>query len=127
MGSQLTLSAQELQRARILTGQGFETREVLDQRQSQFNVATANDHSTEAEIAAATAGVESATHNADLIQVNIADNTLVAPKDGPIEYRLTNVGEVLPAGGKVFTMLDATYVYMYFSADADRRPGQDRR
>jgi HlyD family secretion protein len=112
MGSQLKLAVQQLDRARILAGQGFETRVVLDQRQSDFNVATANYHSTEAKIAAATAGVESATHNADLIQVNIADNTLVAPKDGPIEYRLANVGEVLAAGGKVFTMLDATYVYM---------------
>ncbi len=44
--------------------------------------------------------------------MNIADDTLVAPKDGPIQYRLANLGEVLPAGGKVFTMLDATYVYM---------------
>src|SRR5271166_643257 len=29
-----------------------------------------------------------------------------------IQYRITNVGEVLPAGGKVFTMLDISYVYM---------------
>ncbi len=112
MGSQLKLTAQELQRARTLVGQGYETLEVLDQRQSQFNVAVAAYHDTEAKIAAATAGVGAATHNADLIRVNIADDTLVAPKDGPIEYRLTNVGEVLPAGGKVFTMLDVTYVYM---------------
>jgi HlyD family secretion protein len=46
------------------------------------------------------------------LPVNIEDNTLVAPKAGPIEYRVANVGEVLPAGGKVFTMLDASYVYM---------------
>jgi len=112
MGSQLKLTTQELQRARTLVGQGYETREVVDQRQSQFNVAVGAYHQTEAKIAAATAGVEAAVHNADMIQVNIADDTLVAPKDGPIEYRLTNVGEVLPAGGKVFTMLDVTYVYM---------------
>src|SRR5262249_38452927 len=36
----------------------------------------------------------------------------VAPKAGRIQYRLTNIGEVLPAGGKVFTMLDLSYVYM---------------
>ncbi len=60
MGSQLKLTAQELQRARTLVGQGYETREVLDQRQSQFNVATAAYHNTEAKIAAATAGVASA-------------------------------------------------------------------
>ena len=44
--------------------------------------------------------------------MNIADNTLVAPRDGRIQYRLANIGEVLPAGGKVFTMLDIDYVYM---------------
>ena len=48
----------------------------------------------------------------ELFRVNIADNTLVAPRDGRIQYRITNVGEVLPAGGKVFTMLDVGYVYM---------------
>src|ERR1700756_3034012 len=42
----------------------------------------------------------------------IALTTLVAPRNGPIEYRVANVGEVLPVGGKVFTMLDASYVYM---------------
>ena len=112
MGSQLKLTTQERQRARTLVGQGYETREVLDQRQSQFNVAIGAYYQTEAKIAAATAGVEAAVHNADMIQVNITDDTLIAPKDGPIEYRLTNVGEVLAAGGKVFTMLDVTYVYM---------------
>ena len=112
MGSQLKLTVQELQRARALAEQGYGTRETLDQRQSQFNVAVAAYHETEAKIAAAIAGVEAATHNATLIQVNIADNILVAPKDGPIEYRLSNVGEVLAAGGKVFTMLDIGYVYM---------------
>jgi HlyD family secretion protein len=45
-------------------------------------------------------------------RVQIKDNTLIAPKAGRIQYRLTNIGEVLPAGGKVFTMLDLSYVYM---------------
>ena len=53
-----------------------------------------------------------ATHDVELYKVNIADNSLVAPKDGRIQYRLANIGEVLPAGGRVFTMLDVGYVYM---------------
>ena len=44
--------------------------------------------------------------------MNINDNDLVAPRDGRIQYRIANIGEVLPAGGKVFTMLDISYVYM---------------
>ncbi len=37
---------------------------------------------------------------------------MVAPRDGRIQYRIANIGEVLPVGGKVFTMLDVSYVYM---------------
>ena len=56
--------------------------------------------------------LDASTHDVELYKVNIADNTLVAPRDGRIQYRIANIGEVLPAGGKVFTMLDISYVYM---------------
>ena len=56
--------------------------------------------------------LEAAEHDAGFYRVEIADNTLVAPKSGRIQYRLANIGEVLPAGGKVFTMLDFSYVYI---------------
>jgi len=48
----------------------------------------------------------------ELYNVQIADNTLVAPRDGRIQYRIANIGEVLQAGGHVFAMLDTSYVYM---------------
>jgi HlyD family secretion protein len=56
--------------------------------------------------------LDAATQDDALYKVNIADNTLRAPREGCIQYRIANVGEVLPAGGKVFTMLDLAYVYM---------------
>ena len=56
--------------------------------------------------------LDAATHDVELYKVNIADNTLVAPREGRIQYRIANIGEVLAAGGKVFTMLDIEYVYM---------------
>ena len=37
---------------------------------------------------------------------------LRAPRDGRIQYRIANIGEVLPVGGRVFTMLDLSHVYM---------------
>ena len=53
------------------------------------------------------------------------------PRDGRIQYRIANIGEVLPAGGKVFTMLDIGYVYMDIflpTADAGRiKVGTDAR
>ncbi len=111
-GARVRFAAQELLRARALVPSGTERREVLDQRQSEFDQATAAYDGTEAKIAADEAALIAAKHNAEVIRIHIEDNTLVAPKRGPILYRLANVGEVLPAGGKVYTMLDVTYVYM---------------
>ena len=65
--------------------------------------------------------LDAATHDAELYKVKIADNTLVAPRDGRIQYRIANIGEVLPAGGHVFTMLDISYVYMDIYLPTERR------
>jgi HlyD family secretion protein len=110
--SQVMLTAQELQRARSLLPKGFQTQEVVDQRQSQFNVARAVAIAAQARIDTATAARDAAIHKAELVRVNIADGTLVAPRDGPIQYRLANAGEVLGTGGRVFAMLDMGYVYL---------------
>jgi HlyD family secretion protein len=48
----------------------------------------------------------------ELYKVNIAENTLAAPRDGRVQYRVADLGEVLPAGGKVITIIDIASVYM---------------
>ncbi len=103
---------EEVDRSTYLVPRGFATQETLDQQRQQLDSATATLHADEAHVAAAERAVNAAQHQVELYEVNIADNSLAAPKEGPIEYRVANVGEVLPAGGKVFTMLDASYVYM---------------
>lgn len=110
--SLVVLAQQEMERARTLFKNGWTTREVLDQRQQQLDSAQASEHAATARINVAKMALRAAQHEVELLNVNIADNTLVAPRDGRIEYRIANVGEVLPAGGKVFTMLDVGYVYM---------------
>jgi HlyD family secretion protein len=110
--TQVLLARQELDRARFLVPKGFETKQVLDQRQQQLDGAIAAQTAASAKIGEAEAALNAATHDVQLYQVNIADNSLVAPREGRIQYRVANVGEVLPAGGKVFTMLDTGYVYM---------------
>jgi HlyD family secretion protein len=122
---------QEVDRSTYLVPRGFATQETLDQQKQQLDSANATLNADQAAIGAAEKAMAAATHQVELYQVDIADNSLVAPKDGPIEYRVANVGEVLPAGGKVFTMLDASYVYMdvYLpTAQAGRvRIGSDAR
>jgi HlyD family secretion protein len=110
--SQVLFAQQEIARTEALVGKGFATRETLDQQRQVLDSAIAGRAAAMAGIGGAQAALDAATHDAELYQVEIADNSLVAPRDGRIEYRVANVGEVLPVGGKVFTMLDTAYVYM---------------
>ncbi|MGO9390033.1 HlyD family secretion protein [Rhodoblastus sp.] len=106
------LAQQELKRTQNLLKTGFATHELYDQRRQALDGANAAQAAAEHRVSEAEKALIAALHDAELTRVNIADNTLVAPHDGRLEYRLANVGEVLPAGGKVFTMLDTSYVYM---------------
>jgi HlyD family secretion protein len=110
--TQVALAQQELDRTSALVPKGYATVELLDQRRQQMSAAVAAENAANQRVAQALHALDAATHDVELHRVNILDNTLVAPRYGPIEYRVANVGEVLSAGGKVFTMLDASYVYM---------------
>ncbi len=110
--TQVVFAQQELDRAKTLVKSGFETREMVDQRQQALNGATEAVNADIAQAGAAAQALDAAKQDVALDQVNISYNTLVAPRAGTIEYRIANIGEVLPAGGKVFTMLDRSDVYM---------------
>lgn len=121
--TQITFAKQELDRTAALVPKGFATVEQLDQRRQQIAAAIAGQEAATQHVLEAQHALDAATHDVELYRVNILDNTLVTPKERPIEYRVANVGEVLPAGGKIFTMLDTSYVYMDIylpTADAGR-------
>jgi HlyD family secretion protein len=129
--SQLKLAEQQVQRARALLRNGNISQEIVDQRQAQLDSAMASQQTALARVGQSEHALEAAEQEVALLKVNIADNTLVAPSDGRIQYRLANIGEVLGAGGKVFTMLDIASVYMDVflpTADAGRAAvGSDAR
>jgi HlyD family secretion protein len=75
-------------------------------------VAEAALRSANAQVSLATAAIDAATARAEAIDVQITESTLVAPRSGRVQYRLALPGEVLPACGKVITVLDLTDVYM---------------
>jgi HlyD family secretion protein len=110
--TQQTLAAQELDRTQSLLKNGYATKELFDQRKQAVDAASAGLRAATERVAQAERALEASQHDVGLYMVNIADNDLVAPRDGRIQYRIANIGEVLPAGGKVFTMLDVSYVYM---------------
>ena len=110
--TQVLLAKQEYDRAAYLVQKGFQTKEVMDQREQQLSGANAALDAARQRVTEFQHALEAATHDVELYNVEINDDTLVAPYDGRIQYRVANVGEVLPAGGHVFAMLDTSYVYM---------------
>jgi len=110
--SERTFAAQELARSAALVPQGWSTREQFDQRRNQMRVAEAALATAIAAREAADANVAAEQAEVARLQHQIDDSTLYAPTRGRIQYKLSQPGEVLPAGGRVLTMLDLTDIYL---------------
>ncbi len=110
--SELKFAEQELGRATFLVQKGHISRERLDRRQSERDTAAAVLTAAHARLVSTQRAVESAEAETKRIQTQIDDSVLKAPRQGRIQYRLAEPGEVLPAGGKVLTLLDLSDVYM---------------
>lgn len=67
-----------------------------------------------ADAAGAEAAIQAAEADMARIQADIDDSLLVAPREGRIQYRIAQPGEVLSAGGRVLNLVDLTDVYMTF-------------
>ncbi|XOT98599.1 HlyD family efflux transporter periplasmic adaptor subunit, partial [Alcaligenes pakistanensis] len=48
------------------------------------------------------------------IEADLRDSELVSPRDGRVQFRVAQPGEVLGAGGRVLNVLDLSDVYMTF-------------
>ncbi|MPN02350.1 hypothetical protein SDC9_149566 [bioreactor metagenome] len=48
------------------------------------------------------------------IDADLKDSDLVAPRDGRVQFRLAQPGEVLGAGGKLLNLVDLSDVYINF-------------
>ena len=56
--------------------------------------------------------IEAASATVEKLQSDLADAQLKAARSGRVQHRLALPGEVLPAGGKVVTILDLSDVFM---------------
>ena len=80
---------------------------LYESAQAEVEAAKASVNQAEAEILAEKA-------NAARTQADIDDSALLAPLEGRIQYKISEVGEVLNAGGKVLNLVDLTDVFMTF-------------
>jgi HlyD family secretion protein len=111
--SEQLLATRDLERARALYVQANISVKDYDRAQNAMKTAEAATIQAEAQLAEAEAAIKAAMAKAERIQADITDSVLVAPRDGRVQYRLAESGEVLPAGGRVLTVVDPTDVYMY--------------
>lgn len=106
------LSEIEFRRASDLASRQAGPVAEVDRRHAQHLVNAAMIQGAKAAVRDAAAAKEAAEAQVTQIEATITDMALVTPVSGRIEYRLARPGEVLPAGGRVATVLDLTDVYM---------------
>ena len=118
----------QLARSEQLASRGTTSQQVLDSDRAKFESANAAVNAAKAQVAAAEAAiataeaqvinaqaqVDAATATIESIQANITDSTLRSPRDGRVQFRVAQPGEVLGAGGRVLDMVDLSDVYMTF-------------
>ena len=68
----------------------------------------------QAGIAGAQSAVEAMRATVERIQADIKDSSLKSPREGRVQYRVAQPGEVVGAGGRVLSLVDLSDVYMTF-------------
>ncbi|MGY3031583.1 HlyD family secretion protein [Bradyrhizobium sp. USDA 4354] len=135
--AQLDTTSRKLDRSEQLIRTSAVSQQVLDDDRSTNATAKAALAASQAQVAAseaaisssramvidAGAAVDAAKAAIESINADLDDSVLKAPRDGRVQYRVSQPGEVLAAGGRVLNMVDLGDVYMTFflpTADAGR-------
>lgn len=126
--SELDAAQRKLARSETLSRDGASSMQELDDDRARERGAEATVRAARAQVTAAQAAVDAtraqlvAAHSAERaalatvarVEADISDSQLTAPRDGRVQYRIAEAGEVLPAGGKVLNIVDLSDVYMTF-------------
>lgn len=110
--SQCALATKEFERAKKLFDSGHSTAARLDTRRTEKEVAEAACAAARAEFGNTRELVASMTAEVQRLETQIEEATIKAPRTARVLYRLAEPGEVLPAGGRVVTLIDPTDVFM---------------
>ncbi|MFT3859062.1 MAG: HlyD family efflux transporter periplasmic adaptor subunit [Aquabacterium sp.] len=102
----------ELDNAFDLRKQSLVSDSELQRRQAQRDGERAGISIATSAMGEARAAKEEAEAGMLRLKQAIADHTLRAPVDGRIEHRIVEPGSVIPAGGRVATVLDTKLVHM---------------
>jgi HlyD family secretion protein len=110
--AELKYAEQQFKRSSQLVEGGWMTRAQHDQRKQALDSAAAALTAATEAVEEAQAAVKAADANVKRLQSLLDDTTIKSPLRGRVQYRLIEPGEVLPAGGRIATVMDLTDVYM---------------
>jgi HlyD family secretion protein len=82
--------------------------------QAQVTAAQAAIKAAQAQVVSASSGVTASEAAIARVEADIQDSQLKSPRDGRVQYRVAQPGEVLAGGGKVLNLIDLNDVYMTF-------------
>ncbi len=126
--SELEVSRQSIERIEKLIKTGAASMQEFDEDKARVRTAEAALAGSKAQVAAAkaaTVAAESQVEGAQFavtacqattrrIEADITDSLIKSPRDGRIQYRVAQPGEVLAGGGKVLNLVDLSDVYLTF-------------
>ncbi len=126
--AQLDAAERKLARSEQLARTDTVSRQVLDDdraaaqgakaavaaAQAQLAASEAAIGAAKAQVVDARAAVDEARAAIETITADINDSILRSPRDGRVQYRVAQTGEVLSAGGHVLNLVDLGDVYMTF-------------
>lgn len=110
--SEIELAKIEIERARKLVEERAGSQREYDVRKTALQTTAAALEEEKARLQTALQEVEVAKANVATIETRIKDAILLSPVRGRVLYRLTEVGEVLAAGGKAMTLVNLEDIYM---------------
>ena len=127
-GAELDAAKRRLARSSTLSKEGAASMQELDDdrarvrgaeaaltaTRAQARAAQAAIRAVEAQLAGARSSVQAATATIARIEADIRDSELKSPRDGRVQFRVAQPGEVLAAGGRVLNIVDLSDVYMTF-------------
>src|SRR5690606_8940147 len=126
--AELDAARRRLARSEALAKDGATSAQMLDDDRTRARGAEAGVAAARAQAASADAAivaartqvvsaqsqVEAVDATLQRIQSEIDDSQLKAPRDGRVQFRVAQPGEVLGAGGRVLNMVDLSEVFMTF-------------
>lgn len=125
---ELDVARKRAARSETLSLEGATSIQELDDDRARVESASAAIAAARAQVAASDAAITTAQSQVlgsrasvlavaatvERLTADIDDLTLRAPRGGRVQYRVTEAGEVVGAGGKVLNMIDVSNVYLTF-------------